>query len=339
MSSSRGTSSLFVVFFTLTVACVAMAAEPKVEEKEVALENGPVSLSGTLFVPPGKGPFPAVVLLHGSGPMTRDGHRPLAQKLAAAGYAALTYDKRGTGKSTGSWVTSSIRDLAADGVAAVRFLASHPDIDSGRLGIYAVSQSGWYAPMIAATDSAVSFVVVASGGGATPREVEWHGYERALDEAQAHGHERQRALDIVRRYFRYLEDGSGRDELLAAVDGAKDASWLPAVNVRRVLPSLEIRPQWSWVSTYEPAADIERLRVPTLVVFGGQDPFVPVNRAVDAWTRSLARSAAPHTVRVFSEAGHGLTLGAHGHGAEPRFAPGYVEMVLAFLDHATERKP
>jgi dienelactone hydrolase len=308
--------------------------------EEIVFHSGQVDLSGTLLRPKGPGPFPALVLLHGSGPDTRENLRPVATRLVEHGYAALIFDKRGCGRSTGSWISSSLQDLAGDGIAAIRFLASRPGIDSRHVGVWGCSQSGWYAPLVANAEPSVSFVIVITGGGAPPRETEWLYYTHALDEANVTAADRPRALDIVRRYFRYLEDGNGRAELLAALDSARAAPWFSAVDVRRILPSAELRPKWSWVSTYDPTAAIESLRVPTLVLFGGRDPFVPVSLAMERWASSLDRSAAPHVVRLFPEAGHGLTIGAHDPepGKERAYADDYFEAMKAFLDQATGRE-
>jgi S-formylglutathione hydrolase len=80
-------------------------------EREVSFRNGSVELRGTLLVPDGEGPMPAIVFLHGSGPQTRGGFRTYAVEFARLGIASLYFDKRGSGESGGSWVNSSMEDL------------------------------------------------------------------------------------------------------------------------------------------------------------------------------------------------------------------------------------
>ncbi|MGQ0639390.1 MAG: alpha/beta hydrolase family protein [Gemmatimonadaceae bacterium] len=95
-------------------------------EEAVTFRNGAVALSGTLLMPASKGPHPAIVLAHGSSAQDRNGYlaniRFMADHLARHGVAVLTYDKRGSGRSTGDWATASFADLAGDLIAGIRML-------------------------------------------------------------------------------------------------------------------------------------------------------------------------------------------------------------------------
>jgi fermentation-respiration switch protein FrsA (DUF1100 family) len=74
-------------------------------EQEVRFHNGAVALAGSVLVPTGPGPHPGVVMAHGAGPQDREGYRPLADLFARHGIAALVYDKRGSGQSTGRYLS------------------------------------------------------------------------------------------------------------------------------------------------------------------------------------------------------------------------------------------
>jgi pimeloyl-ACP methyl ester carboxylesterase len=133
--------------------------------------NGEVRLAFTLDLPAGKPPFPAVVLGHGSGRMTRDQLRWLSSGFVRLGFAVLRFDKRGVGESTGTFVfvgTSDSPDvfpqLASDIAAGVRFLRTRPEIDPRRIGLAGNSQAGWLLPH-AARDLGgdVLFLVLHSG--------------------------------------------------------------------------------------------------------------------------------------------------------------------------------
>lgn len=100
-----------------------------------------VTLAGTLTVPPGDGPFPAVILISGSGPQDRDEtvwtHRPfavIADHLSRNGIAVLRYDDRGFGESTGDFAASTSMDFASDTAAALAWLKTRPEIDGGSIG-------------------------------------------------------------------------------------------------------------------------------------------------------------------------------------------------------------
>jgi hypothetical protein len=85
----------------LLLAGAVVACAPR--QENVRFTSGSVSLAGTLVSPRGRGPFPAIVFIHGSGPDSRENYRGQAVWFARQGFAALIYDKRGVGVSTGDW--------------------------------------------------------------------------------------------------------------------------------------------------------------------------------------------------------------------------------------------
>ena len=121
--------------------------------EEVTYENkaGAVSLAGTLTLPPGQGPFPAVIMLSGSGPQDRDenivGHRPflvIADALTRRGIAVLRVDDRGVGGSSGSNADSTFEDFAGDALAGVGYLKGRKEIDPAKIGLIGHSEGGRY---------------------------------------------------------------------------------------------------------------------------------------------------------------------------------------------------
>ena len=123
----------------------AIAKSPRnYSSAEVSFQNtkANISLAGTLTLPQGKGPFPAVVLVHGSGPNDRDQtiieHKiflVLADHFTKQGIAVLRYDKRGVAASKGDYKTATSFDFADDAQAAVDYLRTRSDINPSKLGI------------------------------------------------------------------------------------------------------------------------------------------------------------------------------------------------------------
>lgn len=144
--------------------------------EEVVFENpkAGIKLAGTLTVPKEGGPFPAVVLVTGSGPQDRDetllGHKPflvLADHLTRKGIAVLRFDDRGVAKSKGDFSKATSADFATDVFAAMEYLASRKEIDSRRIGLAGHSEGGLIAPMVAAEHpDKTAFIVMLAGTGA-----------------------------------------------------------------------------------------------------------------------------------------------------------------------------
>lgn len=127
--------------------------------------NGDVRLRYALDLPKTQGPFPVVVLGHGSGRITAARNAGYATRLLQHGIAVLRYDKRGVGKSDGEYskAFAHLPVLADDMVAGVDFVREHARIDSARIGLMGVSQAGWVIPVAASRSPDVSFTIILSG--------------------------------------------------------------------------------------------------------------------------------------------------------------------------------
>ena len=137
-----------------------------------------IMLAGTLTMPRGDGPFPAAILITGSGPQNRDeellGHKPfwiIADYLTRNGIAVLRYDDRGTGKSQGSNIVSTSADIATDAQAAFDFLKTNSKIRSRSIGLIGHSEGGLIAPIVASKNKKVGFIVSLAGPGVTGEDI------------------------------------------------------------------------------------------------------------------------------------------------------------------------
>jgi len=329
----------FAVVTVLTVLTVlgcgsALARASRMTERNVTFHNSSVELHGTLILPVSEKPCPAVVFLHGSGPHARAGFRPYAEEFAQLGLASLFYDKRGSGESGGSWVTSSLEDLADDAVAAVRFLEDQDGVDPKRIGFWGVSQAGWVAPLAAARSGDIAFMVLISGGGASPHESESFSYDNEFQRAGLTEAESDTARTVLAAYFDYLSGAEPRADALARLDAIRGGRLDPlAEQLDRILPSETNRANWSWVANYDPQPWIEKLTCPILLMFGDQDREHPTELAVERWKQGLTTAGDDDvTIVVFPGAGHGIRMreGHHGEGRAP-FADGYAEVQLGWL--------
>ena len=125
-------------------------------------------IAATLTLPPGRGPFPAVVMTHGSGPNTREEFQVFAAYCELLGLAVIADDKRGIGQSQGRYpgeraTPSTIDVLARDAQAEARYLASLPEVDDARIGVLGDSQAGWIIALASARERAFRWAVPLAG--------------------------------------------------------------------------------------------------------------------------------------------------------------------------------
>jgi uncharacterized protein len=216
--------------------------KPRIED--VVFTSHGVQLSGSLVLPAGGDPKAAVVFIHGSGPQARNLH--WAERFAAAGIAALVYDKRGVGKSGGAYEGQqsvsgpNIELLADDAAAGLRLLSGRPELLGKPVGATGISQAGWIAPL-AAHRAGADFLVL------------WSGPVCKVSEE-----------DI---YSKYTQDADGPDvplyrQALAA----------------RTEPYLW--PEFLGADT-DPATSLRDMAIPGLWIFGEHDGSIPVDLSIE----------------------------------------------------------
>jgi dienelactone hydrolase len=141
---------------------------------EIAFQNRSqdLALAGLLFVPEGDGPFPAAVVIHGSGTSRRNNgwYLTLTKHLQDSGIVVLLPDKRGSERSEGDWRASSFEDLATDTLAAIDYLRAQQSVPLSGIGVIGMSQGGWIAPVVASQEDDLAFLVSMVGSVVTPRE-------------------------------------------------------------------------------------------------------------------------------------------------------------------------
>ena len=262
-------------------------------EKEVSFETGDVHLEGTLTLPEGTGPFPAVVMITGSGPQNRDEEllgfpvfRVIADHLTRRGIAVLRYDDRGVGGSTGSVARSTTSDFADDALAGIARLLERADIDPGRIGLVGHSEGAAVASLAASRSDAVRFAVLLAGTSVPGAEVM---SEQSAAIARAAGASEEQiawTADFQRRLFAAMEASEDlepyREELGVAIrngiDRLSEAQRAPISDVDsyvqtqidQQINALQA-PWFRHFLSFDPAEALRQTRVPVLALFGGLD--------------------------------------------------------------------
>ena len=275
--------------------------------------EGGHTLAGTFTRPASGGPFPAVILISGSGPQDRDealmGHRPflvLADHLTRRGIAVLRYDDRGVGESTGNFAAATSEDFASDALAAVAFLRTRDDVDPDAIGLAGHSEGGLIAPMVAVESPDVRYIVLMAGPGVSGERILYA--QAALiaraggasEEAIAQNRERQRAIfDVLKsepdpeRAGDALGDivRSGLESAGAQAGAGDDASMEQAVTAQVQQVN---NPWFRYFLTYDPAETLARVTVPVLAINGEKDLQVPYEENLREIEAALRRGGNAH---------------------------------------------
>jgi len=252
------------------------------EDVTVANAAANVTLAGTLTLPEGRGPFPAVVFITGSGPQNRNeellGHKPflvLADHLARRGIAALRYDDRGIGKSTGDFGAATSEDFAGDALAAWRFLGARRDIDPRRIGLLGHSEGGLIAPMLAARTPGIAFVVMLAGPGVTGEQIMLKQAALIMKANGATDAAIAANTDLQKQIFAVLREETATTRIVERlgaipVPGPKEAS--------ERLVKQSSSPWMRFFALYDPAPALAKVTCPVLAVAGELDLQVPVDQ-------------------------------------------------------------
>ena len=317
----------------------AYAARVPVARQEVTFKNGDVTLAGTLLLPASKGKHPAVVFTHGGGPQLREVFWGLGYLFAARGFVVLSYDKRGVGKSTGSWGEASFQDLADDAVAAARFLQARTDVAANQIGFWGQSQGGWIAPLAASRMSEAAFAIALSGGGLSPAEQELLDSENELKKAGYTASEINEALAFQKLKNEIIASPTSNDkwdEYARARAIAKDKKWFrhPGIDVRG--PEKRDDPFWTHMRrfyVYDPAPTLRASKAPLLAIFGELDTPEGVKKNVIAIRQILDQAGRRnYTVKVYPNGSHNLMEVPPDNPNEwvrlKRFPPGLFETMV-----------
>jgi dienelactone hydrolase len=264
-------------------------------EREVTV--GPLALPGTLAMPRGSGPFPAVVLVHGSGPGDRNetvgGVSPfkdLAHGLASSGVAVLRYDKRTRVHPetfTGTFTVD--QETVIDAQAAADLLHRTPGVDSRRVVVLGHSLGGMLAPRIAQGDSAVEGLIIMAGA------------TRPLPALML---EQTAYLDSLSA----PNDTATRQQLEQVRQAARQAEALTEADSASTKPVLGAPPSyWLDLRRYHPAAVAAQLHTPMLILQGGRDYQVTA-ADYEGWRKTL--EGKPNvTFRLFPDLNHLFVTG------------------------------
>ncbi|ASS49714.1 MAG: hypothetical protein A3D31_09040 [Candidatus Fluviicola riflensis] len=273
--------------------------------EEVTFENksAGITLAGTLSLPAKKGKFPVVVLISGSGPQDRNetilGHEPfavIADYLTRNGVGVLRYDDRGAGKSTGNFGLATTTDFSTDAEAALNYLKQRKEVNKSKIGLVGHSEGGIIAPMVAARNKDVAFIIMLAGPGLPGSEIlalqqALIGRAEGASEADIEENatiskglfeivaKEQDASATTAELKSYLET-----QLNALPDSMKSKS--TEEMIAEILPGVD-NPWMKEFIRYDPRPALRKVTCPVLALNGSKDLQVPAKENIEAIEKAL----------------------------------------------------
>jgi pimeloyl-ACP methyl ester carboxylesterase len=330
---------------------------PYVEE-EVTIDHpaAGIKLAGTLTRPRDGGPFPAVVLVSGSGPQDRDetlfGHKPflvIADHLTRNGFAVLRYDDRGVGKSTGDHGAATTADFATDAHTALKYLRGRADINPRRAGFLGHSEGAMIAPIVAAgRPDEVAFIVLLAPPGLPGDEILADQLVAILKAGGATEHELNLRRAMQQKLLAVGKQGGTKEEvtkkLVAAAREYLDSlrpedRKLVEQDVKAEVDDFEplVTPWMAHFVRYDPRPTLMKVKCPTLGLIGQYDLQVtpaanlpPLRRAfAEAGNNRVTLKEMPGLNHLFQRSKTGLPT--EYATIEETFAPEALDEVTNWL--------
>ncbi len=305
--------------------------------EDISFQNNGVVLRGLLMVPKGKGPHPAVVFAHGSGDATRNVGF-FNTFFLSRGLAVLSYDKRGSGKSTGDWKTSSFNDLATDLKEGINFLKKRNDIDPKQIGIHGSSQGGWIGALATAGNKDVAFFISRVGSGVTVKENVIHENEGRMREKGTFSEAEIKEAQIFNITTSDMASrGAPLDSIYTEYLKIKEKPWS---SYTFPVGSPKDSPWWTWYKLNgdtDPVESLKKITQPVLWFLGRLDRNVPSEKSAPIIKNALLDAKnKDFKVVMLENTGHGFMYGKTGFmntdfQESKYYVPGYWDTMAKWL--------
>jgi pimeloyl-ACP methyl ester carboxylesterase len=296
-------------YILLLMATAGSSSDERImnwQEEEIRFATGGFSLHGVLVKPQSRGPHPAVIFVHGDGPIDRTMlgyYIPIWKKFVEVGYACMSWDKPGVGKSTGTFGDETLfHDRASIAAEAVRCLKAREDINSKRIGYWGISQAGYIIPLVSSMTNDISFMVAISCPGTTSIDQGAYFIENQLISEGIDAQAARKTADcyLKSRYAQSYEEYFRYAELLGRHPYLKETGWAEVKSKDSYVP---LQPKSE--SFFNPISVLEGIKFPVLAIFGEKDTQIPPSISAEAYIKALKKAGNEHyKVIMFPGADH-----------------------------------
>lgn len=313
----------------------------KLLHEDAAVIDAPGGPLGVSLYSTGENKRTTIVLIHGNDPETRE-MGFLIPYFVLSGVNVISYDQRGTGKSSGNWQENGPVQRAADVEAVYDAYSTNPHVDITHMGVWGFSNGGWTAPIVA-IHRPFQFMILKSG---PPESIEANVYYTLAQALQHEKYDAQAIASAGDTWRSILDALSGKGSWDAArtlYSAASSKPWFKDSYLPYFYPpNLGFPPPAAAAAgmkrelLYDPTETLEKLRTPTLALFGARDRNVDVGNAPALFKSDFARSGMrDFNIHIYPDAGHTLKVSATGFNGEPsqpeRLTAGYPRIMVKWL--------
>jgi len=304
------TAVLAIVFVNYNLVYAGIA-------EKVTIHNGDIELEGMLVRPDSPGPHPAIVLLHGSGSRQSYNkwfYRIHTNTFVRRGFTVLSYSKRGTEIGSDAYKLVTFQNLIADGVAAVSMLHSRPDIIHDQIGLFGVSESGWFTPEIAQTAEGIAFIINRVSSPLPWTDVVLYEWEVALKEEGLTDEAIDEILVLQARVYQFYIDAANDETVVLGMERDAINMALEEMNEKYgdvMASSLDEYNRDLYLAkaskySYDPSPYLADIDIPMIYILSGQDQNIPFGSSLTALEKLIDEHGKNIIVQTFPEADHYL---------------------------------
>lgn len=307
-------------------------------------KNGDITFSANIYKPEGHGPFPAVIMVHGSKNHTKDFYAEYSEYFADNGIVALNYDNRGHGNSGGNLWTSAFNDLATDLVAAVEYLRTLDYINKDKVGFWADSHGGWIVLIADSLSDNIDFIISKSGPAVTPlATVEFDVDRNYLSKQNVPKKKKQKILNLYPKIFEYVTRNRINNlwtDIKSELDYFEPTTYfkndfdeyykglLKPPNEMLPMDKVPIAPSGRNYD-FDPRPFLKKINTRMLLVYGTADKLIPVNDCI-----SVIKDIDNPNIEivVYKKADHGIRIQQRPDILfGTKFPDGYFEKLVKFI--------
>ena len=285
--------------------------QPTLVRENLQFQSGDVTMGGTLVLPAGPGPHPAVIIVQGRGYGSRWGQSAEASRLAERGIAGFVFDGRGVGESGGNRQTVTGEDRFQDVLGALDLLLARDDIDASQIGLWGISAGGWIAPVVAQRSGRVAFLILDVGPAESLADQQGHVIEYRMrwfaDEPFTEDDYRA-AFDYQKKLVELSWEDAEWDTFAPLVAHAREQPWSGYVDLPDDLNNSELD-YFRRRKSFDPVPALRQTTIPVLAFYGERDFVVPPQANAPKLENALRDAGnTDYKIIVVPRANHGMAV-------------------------------